>query len=134
MQKNCLVVWRRHSTFGSKNTVGFGSRMHANNNPFACFGLRGMTTYHNKVLMSMINYRIQTNLYSRRVMSSIKYAEHLYLAFLNLKQNCFPIIGNKEPEHRTSGKKKKLGTSILLSGIFSYMPCPNNRSVAYKTA
>lgn len=32
-------------TFGSKNTTGFGSRMHDSNNPFACFGLRGMTTY-----------------------------------------------------------------------------------------
>lgn len=32
-------------TFGSKKTIGFGSRMHDNNNPFACRGLRGMTTY-----------------------------------------------------------------------------------------
>lgn len=32
------------NTFGSKNTTGFGSRMQANNNPFACRGLRGSTT------------------------------------------------------------------------------------------
>lgn len=35
-------------TFGSKNTTGLGSRILDNNNPFASFGLRGITTYEKK--------------------------------------------------------------------------------------
>ena len=37
--------FNRIKTFGSKNTMGFGSRMQESNNPFACCGLRGITTY-----------------------------------------------------------------------------------------
>ena len=37
---NHLTREERGHTFGSKNTMGFGSRIHDNNNPFACLGLR----------------------------------------------------------------------------------------------
>jgi hypothetical protein len=45
-----LFQKNKHTTFGSKNTIGFGSRMQDNNNPFASFGLRGMTTYTKNTL------------------------------------------------------------------------------------
>jgi len=45
-----LFYQNKNTTFGSKNTIGFGSRMQDNNNPFASFGLRGITTYTRNTL------------------------------------------------------------------------------------
>lgn len=46
----------KSSTFGSKKTTGFGSRMHDNNNPFASRGLRGMTTYKTIKWLSSLHF------------------------------------------------------------------------------
>lgn len=40
-----LLVLQTHSTFGSRNRVGFGSRMEASSNPLAWMGDRGTTTF-----------------------------------------------------------------------------------------
>lgn len=39
-----LVLREKGSTFGSKKTTGFGSRIHDSKSPFASRGLRGTTT------------------------------------------------------------------------------------------
>lgn len=53
-------------TFGSKNTTGFGSRMHDNNNPFAWLGLRGITTYRETTLEE--NFKLQGICYLSKIL------------------------------------------------------------------